>query len=177
MNIKTIEKKVSGEKWRVYTTIDGHYCNPEQRVGYCWSETHRGYLTKALMQEHECMQKQCKHFQKYEESPYWKRKAEAKERKQKRKASEKQQNEQMQRILNIIRALTEEDPDFYAISVDKGAGLYQHMYVVRFVRFAWVDIPYYVKLFRERCGVPIYLHEIKSSYDMKQRILDHHKLK
>ena len=176
MDIKTIQKQGSGEKWRVYTTIDGQYCKPEQRVGYCWSEIHRGYLTPSMLKEHECIQKQCKYFQKYEDSPYWKRKAEIKEKKRERKDMKKQQEAKQQGILSTIRALTEEDPDFFAISVEKGTGVNKHQYIVRFVRFAWIDLTYYAKLFRERCGVSVYLREIKTSYDMKLQILQAHHL-
>lgn len=176
MNIAIVKKKVNGEKWRIYTDIEGKTCNPEQRVGYCWSETHRGYLTLPLMQQHECIEKGCKHFQKYEDSLYWKKKEEKKAQKQQRKEQEKAREQKLQEILNITRALTEEDNDFFPISVKKGEGLYQHQYIVRFVKFAWVDIAYYVKLFKERCGVSIYLEEIKTTYDMKLQILSAQKL-
>ena len=170
--LKADKQRQTTEKWRSYTTIDGNLCNPEQRCGYCWSETHRGYLTLPLMFQHECIEKQCKHFQKYEKHSYWKGKDKKKEQKQKRKAQEKAYEQKLQEMLGIIRALTEEDPNFFAISVAKGTGLYQHQYIVRFVKFAWVDIPYYVKLFRERCGVSIYLQEIQNTYENKLRILE-----
>ena len=170
--LKADKQRMTPEKWRSYTTIDGNRCNPEQRCGYCWSEQHRGYLTLPLMFQHECVEKQCKHFQKYEKHSYWKGKDKAKAKKQQRKAQEKAHEQKLTEMLNIMRALTEEDNNFFPISVAKGEGLYQHQYIVRFVKFAWIDIPYYVKLFKERCGVSIYLDEIKNTYENKMRILD-----
>lgn len=169
--LRADKQRMTEEKWRSYTTIDGNLCNPEQRCGYCWSETHRGYLTLPLMLQHECIEKHCKHFQKYEKHSYWTEKDKKKAQKQKRKEQEKAQQKQFNEMLGIMRALTEDDPDFFVISVAKGEGLYKHQYIVRFIKFAWVDIPYYVKLFKERCGVSIYLSEIKNSYEMKQKIL------
>ena len=69
-----IKEKVLGKKWRAYTTIDGNACKEEQRIGYCWSEIHRGYLTVRLMKEHQCCERNCRHFQKYEDAQYWKQK-------------------------------------------------------------------------------------------------------
>lgn len=178
MNTKAImqtlqadKQRMAQEKWRSYNDINGNACTPEQRCGYCWSETHRGYLTLPLMFEHECIEKQCKHFQKYEQHSYWKGKDKKKAEKQKRKAQEKEHAKKLNEMLNIIRALTEDDEDFFAISVEKGEGLWRHQYIVRFVRFAWIDIPYYVKLFKDRCGVPIYLQEIQQTYENKLKIL------
>ncbi len=175
--IKTDKQRQNHEKWRSYTTIDGNLCNPEQRVGYCWSETHRGYLTLPLMTQHECVEKQCKHFQKYEQHSYWKGKDKKKEQKQRHKAQEKAQEKQLQDMLRIIRALTEDDQDFFAISVEKGKDLYKHQYIVRFIKFAWIDISYYVKLFRDRCGVSVYLREIPQTYENKLKILQAQGLK
>ena len=168
MNTDLIQKKVAGEKWRVYTTIDGNRCSPTQRVGYCWSETHRGYLTLPLMREHECIEKGCKHFQKYEQAPYWKEKEKNKAAKKEARALAKHQETQEQRILELIREETKDDPDFYAISAARDG----YRYIVRFVRFAWLDIDDYVQRMKAVCGVPIYLQEIKNTYEHKLRILE-----
>lgn len=184
MNTKALQQtlqadkqRMTQEKWRSYNTIDGNQCNPEQRCGYCWSEQHRGYLTLPLMFQHECIEKQCKHFQKYEQHSYWKGKEKKKAKKQQRKAQEKAEAKKVDEMLKIIRALTEDDDNFFAISVEKGKDLYQHQYIVRFIKFAWIDIPYYVKLFRDRCGVSIYLQEIPQTYENKLKILQAQGLK
>lgn len=170
MNTDLLHKKVLGEKWRVYTTIDGNRCNPEQRVGYCWSETHRGYLTLNLMKEHQCIEKGCHHFQKYERSPYWQQKAKVKAEKKKSKEIQKFKDAQKDRILQTIRNLTADDADFFAVSVDKEAGTY----IVRYIRFAWLDINSYVQRFKTACGVGIYLQEIKADHKTKLQILKNH---
>lgn len=167
LNIKVVKQKLTGEKWRVYTTIDGNQCHPKQRVGYCWSETHRGYLTLPLMRAHECIEKGCKHFQKYEQAPYWKDKEVNKAKKKIRHSAQKQQEKQEDKILQKVRAFTKEDENFFAISVHKEL----HRYVVQYIRFEWVDIAFYARELSQVCGVQIYLKEIKNSYAMKQKIL------
>ena len=40
-------------------------------VGYCQNILHSGMLTRKLMEEHDCLGKQCRHFVKYENAGYW----------------------------------------------------------------------------------------------------------
>lgn len=44
---------------------------PETIVGYCHCNLHLGYLTNSHFKEHNCVLKQCKHFEKFEDFPYW----------------------------------------------------------------------------------------------------------
>ena len=47
-------------------------------VAFCCYPLHRGYLTKGLMDKHECIKKNCPHFRKNETHPYWIQKAHTK---------------------------------------------------------------------------------------------------
>lgn len=61
-------------------------------IGCCHNIVHPGKLTKAIMEEHDCIGKQCKFFEKYEDNPFWKvreKKQVAKVRAKKRKKEEK----------------------------------------------------------------------------------------
>jgi hypothetical protein len=160
-------EKLMDRKWHPYTTIDRNPCNEGQRVGYCWNEIHRGYLTKNLMKEHQCIEKKCRHFQKYENSPYWKEKEARREKKKKRKEILKKNENDKNRILNKIREITIEDENFHAISVEKD----KNIYVVRYIRFDFVNTASYVKMFKEIFGCNFYLKEIKTNYEKKKEIL------
>lgn len=165
------KQQMQQEEWHPCLTIDGNYCAPKQRVGYCWSKLHRGYLTLQLMHKHECLQRQCSLLQKYEEHPYWRKKHKKQEQKKKKKSQQQAQSQKLAEILQIIRALTKDDNDFFAISIEPGQDLYRNQYIVRFVKFARIDIAYYVKLFKDRCGVSIYLQEIEQTHENKLQIL------
>lgn len=41
-------------------------------VGYCHNRLHTGKLTQKLMEEHDCLGKECRFFEKYETASYWK---------------------------------------------------------------------------------------------------------
>lgn len=56
-------------------------------VGMCHSALHPGKLTRRIMEEHDCLGKQCRYFEKYEEAGYWREL----ERKQQRKKAAKMQ--------------------------------------------------------------------------------------
>ena len=59
-------------------------------VGSCHNLIHPGKMTRKIMEEHDCLGKNCKFFEKNNESPYWaaeeKRKRQKEERKQIRQA-------------------------------------------------------------------------------------------
>lgn len=43
----------------------------DKRLGYCHNKSHPGYLNKKIMDEHECIKKGCRYFEKYEKHKYW----------------------------------------------------------------------------------------------------------
>ena len=43
--------------------IDGHITGIGNCVGYCLYEGHPGYLTKSLRKEHDCIKKNCYHYE------------------------------------------------------------------------------------------------------------------
>ena len=43
----------------------------ERAVGYCHSNSHRGYLTPVLIKKHGCLEKRCPYLSRYLDRPYW----------------------------------------------------------------------------------------------------------
>lgn len=54
-------------------------CRYKYCVGYCSNQLHRGYLSKRLLEEHKCLEKECRYLKKIHSNSYW-RKKEKKER-------------------------------------------------------------------------------------------------
>ena len=40
-------------------------------VGFCHNNIHRGYVGQRILKEHECINKNCPYFEKFEDSPHW----------------------------------------------------------------------------------------------------------
>ncbi len=59
--------------------------NANIAVGYCHCAKHLGYLSQKMLKTKGCAGKQCPYLEKYEEHPYWVRKAMIKEQKKARK--------------------------------------------------------------------------------------------
>lgn len=161
-------EKLTDKKWHPYTTIDRNPCNENQRVGYCWNEIHRGYLTKNLMKEHQCIERKCRHFQKYENSPYWKEKEAKKEKKKIKKENLKKIENDKKKIFNKIREITAEDEIFHAIGIEKN----KNIYIIRYIKFDYINIASYIKKFKDATGHNFYLQEIKTNYEKKKEILN-----
>lgn len=47
----------------------------DKAVAYCHHPNHVGYLSPAIMKQHDCLNKQCKYLHIYEENPHWVEKA------------------------------------------------------------------------------------------------------
>lgn len=93
-------------------------------VGCCHNRIHPGKLTRKLMEAHDCLGKECRFFEKYEDADYWReknRKAAAK-----KKHRQKQTLEKVQQQRREADALTLKDL-FQTYADDAG-------YVLRIVR-------------------------------------------
>ena len=89
--------------------VDGIYRKASKEyVGYCWYKKHKGFLTLSLMKKQECLSKGCHYFQKFEDSPYWQKKAEKKQLKRDRKVEERAREARAAFILEVARSWTEQ---------------------------------------------------------------------
>lgn len=62
--------------------VDGLYgakFDKARACGYC--HFHKKALTVKMLRQHECLQKQCKHLEKYEEHEWWNQRALEKQKK------------------------------------------------------------------------------------------------
>lgn len=157
------------EAEKVCITISGKKCTKGQAIGYCWSDLHKGFLTKQLMEQHECLKKQCPGFQKFPEAPYWVQKEKNRRKKLIAKAKKKEIEERKELYLKKIRELTIEDKDFYAVSIEKENGVF----IVRFIKFKSIDYKEYIKMFSINCNdARFYLKEIKTNIPQKLKIIE-----
>ena len=67
-----------------------HYIDRKYRrgepAGYCWCMTHLGYLDPGLIEKHDCIGKNCRFLQRYEQHKYWYKVARKQAEKERRKA-------------------------------------------------------------------------------------------
>jgi hypothetical protein len=75
-----------GGERQITVACGGINCvNIDSVAGYCSNSMHRGYVTKTVLNGHNCIDKECKCFEKFDEFPYWIRKAQVGDNKLKRK--------------------------------------------------------------------------------------------
>jgi hypothetical protein len=92
----------TGKSELVKARLLGNQCVilPQTRiVGCCHNLLHPGKLTKRLMTQHDCLGKNCRYFEKYEDAGYWKECD--------RKKEQKRTARQLQRIKREQEAATE----------------------------------------------------------------------
>lgn len=90
---KVVSARLLGDKWIEITNV--------KIVGYCHNLIHPGKLTRKIMEEHNCMGKNCRFFEKYAESTYW-----VAEENRKRQKEHRKQMQQVEK--KAVRKLEEE---------------------------------------------------------------------
>lgn len=172
---EVIRSPIQGKKTKhkpkeefMYRTINGNYCKETQKLGYCRCNLHRGYLTKKIMDEHECLEKNCIWFDKHEDAPYWQHKTKQRLARKRGKALKREIKQREEACLELIRELTASDYDFYAVSVE----IDDDTLKIRAIQFANVDYLYYKTLFKKHCGVnKVEIVQIQNTNSKKREIV------
>ena len=165
-------KHILDKKHMFYTDINGKPCSEGKRIGYCWSKCHKGYVTKAILDEHKCIEKNCDAFQKYEDAQYWKDKEKQRQKRKEHKNNKKEIKAKEEYILSLFREATKDFEDFAITSVNKEGNVYK----VNFVKLNYVSLSGIVDDVRRKSGVGrIYLHEIKTDNTRKRMLIEKHR--
>lgn len=165
-------KNLIDEGQRVYTDINGKHCSEGKRIGYCWSKCHRGYITKAILDEHKCIEKKCDAFQKYDDAQYWKEKEKQRQKRKEYKNEKKAIKEKENYILSLFREATKNFEDFAVTSVCKENNTYK----VNFVKIGFVSLTEIANSVRKKIGGGrIQLNEIKTTNARKRILIEKYK--
>lgn len=68
-------------------------------VGYCHHKEHKGFITISIMNEHNCIAKECHYFEKFEDYPFWQKFRRREQLKELTKIKRKRQKENKKRYL------------------------------------------------------------------------------
>ena len=77
-------------------------------VGCCHCTTHPGKLTKQLMLEHKCIEKECRYFEKYDCASYWRGKQQKKQVKEKKRTEQKKAKERERLLTERLEGIQRE---------------------------------------------------------------------
>ena len=164
--MKRIENLLS--KKRTYYNIDGTRSETTKRVGFCNNDLHKGYLTKKLMDEHQCIEKGCHYFIKYEKNAYWQQKNISKEKRQKAKEEKKYWENKENQALYLMRDLTKDIEDFGITAVYKKEDYLE----IRYVSLNMVNLTSELSVVKMKTGVNCKLASVKTTYQKKLELLD-----
>ena len=156
------------KNFRNYTTVNGGKCDIGQRIGYCWLEKHRGYITKQILEEHRCIEKNCRFFQKYEDAQYWREKEKQRKLRKEGKREKKEIQKQEQSILQLFREKTKDFDSFAIVDVSKVGRIFE----VSFVTLEYKHMQPIVDAVREETKEKILLREIKTDKGKKRLLID-----
>lgn len=110
---KLISARLLGNQWVEITNV--------KIVGCCHNLIHPGKLTRKLMEEHDCLGKNCKFFEKYRESTYWAAEENRKRQKEQRKQIQQAQKEAARKLEDELAELKDL---FQSYADDAGYAMY-----------------------------------------------------
>lgn len=67
LSVKELNEKYVKKNKLLRRFMDGHPHRNEEKIGYCWNNEHKGWLTIDLLERHGCLEKKCRHLQLYYE--------------------------------------------------------------------------------------------------------------
>ncbi len=94
---KSITARLLGNRW---VTIAN-----DKIVGFCHNVIHPGKLTRKIMEEHDCVGKKCRFFEKYADSSYWVAEENRKIQKQQRKQAQQAEKLAAQKLKDELDEL------------------------------------------------------------------------
>lgn len=122
-------------------------------VGCCHNSLHPGKLTRKIMEQHDCLGKNCRYFEKYPESSYWyelerreKRRAEAKSQKALKKQQKSAEADYFEELRILFQSYADEAG--YAMQIVRVKGVRATIYVYYVSDYSFRDgnkFPEFVK--------------------------------
>lgn len=94
---KVVSARLLGDKWIEITNV--------KIVGYCHNLIHPGMMTRKIMEEHDCVGKNCKFFEKYAESTYWAAEEDRKRQKEHRRQKRQAEKEALRKLEDELAEL------------------------------------------------------------------------
>lgn len=146
--------------------------NLDSLVGYCFYPVHKGYVTKIMLKEHDCINKHCPFLNKFLDFPYWTHLQEennAKEiHRQERALSRKMQSidKEILEKIKTLAQMTADEKDYSIIvtSVSKtGRKHYTINYVSDNARSDWNQYYSIVDDIKAHINARFYLKHIKKA--------------
>lgn len=160
-------KKQHHVEAKIYRLIDkSPLCSKKNLVGYCWSLSHPGFISKRLLKEHQCVEKNCRNLERFEHA-YWAQLERQKCERENVKAKKKNQISG-KKILSIFRDLTKDVEEFAATSIFK-EGSY---YVIQYATLHMVDLSVQLWELKNMTGVNVKLKAIKAPYAKRKLIIE-----
>lgn len=154
---------------RTFRMIDGsQLCNPENQVGYCWCDLHPGFLSKSLLKQHECCERECRHFEKFVDAPYWQRKQELKEKLLEAKKRARYIKLTSEALANDINKMLENNMNMALLGVEHS----DQVYILRFVCIDRCDTHDLLWHLSKKYKVRIKTRFIQNTYEFRKQLLE-----
>ena len=155
-------------KERKYRMINGApLCAQTRLVGYCWCVLHPGYLHKQLMDEHQCVERKCEFFEKFQDSEYWKRKTKIKEDRISGKLEKKRIDQTCNIIYSELESIFANNDNIAILRVEHS----HNVYVAWFATIGFDGTSNIVQNIATKYNVQIKIMYIQNTYRFRKELI------
>jgi hypothetical protein len=158
-------------KIKTYKNINGTISDVEKRVGFCRHRIHLGYLTKRLMEEHECIEKKCPFFIKYEKNAYWIKKDALKQERTEGKKLKKQEVKELNKIMKFAKEFTRDYLEFALLAIYRNV---EGNLEIRYVSINKVDLNPLITCIYDIFEEEVKMVAVKNTVEMKVKLIGMH---
>lgn len=146
--------------------FDGHMCKSSNVVGYCHSAEHRGYISKALLGTHECIEKQCSGLQKLNPG-YWEALESAEREKRERRKNAKFKRQKTAERDEYIRSILEAHSNLYVTAIREET----LEIVVSFIFDGWIDLREENRILSNYLKCRVRLNAVRTSPEIRRSLI------
>lgn len=147
--------------------LDGRSCKFDKVIAYCHNLNHVGFINKALLKEHQCIEKQCTLLEKHD-LPYWNALQKQKRDRQKRYAIARQRKMEITARDSVIRGVFAAYADrTYVTSISEKGKLL----IITYIYDEHIDLGDLISILRKELCRPIYLRAVRSDENIRAQLI------
>ena len=147
--------------------LNGALCKYSKAIAFCHCDIHRGFITKALLSSHECLEKECSFFQRINPD-YWEGLDRLERARTKRRNQVKIMKDYDAKSKKFIESVFKPFSNVYITSIT----LTNQLIEITYITNGFVDLGPAADALRRRFGCAVRLRYVRSSEEVRKQIFN-----
>lgn len=151
-------------------TFNGKICKAQNIIGYCHNFNHRGYISKGLVEKHDCIKRKCVYFEK-KNLYYWDKQEQIKLNKQKTKKDNKTAQIKQKKTEEYIHNIFKQYNNIYITTIH----IERRKIILTYIYEGTSDLTEAIEHLKKEFNRSVYLKRVKSSIENRKELIPAYK--